>query len=80
MMLQIYQSDKMSSDMKMRTKQKVIIEFLCGGKYISIDINRGFRHGYWVVNFNSNDNDICDKPSSGLTFTSSCVCLPLNRL
>lgn len=48
MMLQIYQSGKMSSDMKMRTKQKVIIEFLCGGKNISIDINRGLMDVYGI--------------------------------
>jgi len=70
-------SDKMASDMEVRTKQKCVIEFLHAEKIAPNDIHRHLLNVYgdqtvdvstvrqWVARFSSGDSDVKDKPCSG---------------
>ena len=76
------QSDKMTSDMEVRMKQRCVIEFLHAEKIAPKDIHRRLVNVYgdqtvdvstvrrWVARFSSGDSDMKDKPRSGRPCTA----------
>jgi len=81
-MTAVGQSDKMTSDMEVRMKQRCVIEFLHVEKIAPYDIHRCLLNVYgdqtvdvstvrrWVVRFSSGDSDVKDKPRSGRPCTA----------
>ena len=72
----------MAFDMKVRTKQRCVIEFLHAEKIAPIDIHRRLLKVYgnqtvdvstvrrWVIRFSRGDNHVNDKPRSGRPCTA----------